>query len=783
MINKEMQKMKNTKMTIKKVLILFILEIAILIGYIGSCVKEYQDNYYEEIFSSEQLYELSNYGIETGYYIDSFMGPGGQVKIGMKNLVLKKGTYIIDILYQNSGGARFCMEYEHGRNEYYISGDVWLEDIASNKKVIVNLKEDEEPAKVYFQLPMESSTDNYLLIKEIKITSIFRSYLTKIFYMFSALCFVNVVIYIWWNRKNIRVSKETRLTVACLIGVTFISSIPLFTNYITDAHDLLFHLSRIEGIKNGLLNGEFPVRIQTQWLNNHGYPVSIFYGDLFLYFPAILRIIGIELQEVYKFYIICINAVTVTVSYICFDRMLNNKKMGILGSAIYSLNVYRLGNIYVRGAVGEYTAMVFFPIILYGLWYILTQEKSQLEKNKNIWIWLSVGYLGVLNSHLISCVMVGLFTLIAIILFFKRVFVKERFILLLKAFISLIAGGLWFVIPLLQYMSMDFISSDNSNFVRYRQEERGIFWAQFFSTSYNINGSSEAVIKGMAGEMPLTLGNTFLVIILMVLIVCAYDYTILKQKKEILFVSGLCLVAMWMCTNTFPYAELAKASELLTMMIKSIQYPWRFMAMVSLFGTWIAILIISWWNNERVEKDSYKKMVIAMLIFFLIQDASQLMGQVMENGKVRHIYEEASLSTMWVSGGEYLYSGAEVNHYRDNISNIEEGLEVLSWKREHGKIYIHVVNHTNEEKTLEVPLIFYQGYEAMDCKTKEDVLIEVGTSHRIKLKIDEGEQEICVQFHEPVVWKLAEIVSLCTYIGGMVCLVKKRNLNKEGWCK
>ena len=409
-----------------------------------------------------------------------------------------------------------------------------------------------------------------------------------------------------------------------------------------------------EGIKNNLYHGVFPSRIQPQWLNNHGYPVSIFYGDLFLYLPAILRIASISLQTAYKFYVICINGVTAWTAYICFSRISNNKKTGILGAAIYSLNTYRLTNIYVRGAVGEYTAMVFFPIILYGLWCILAQEKSELKKNKNIWIWLAAGYLGVLNSHLISCVMVGLFTIISTVVCMKRVLVKERFILLLKALVGLITGGMWFIIPLLKYMGMDFVSSDNSNFVRYRQEERGMFWAQFFNISYDVTGANEGVMKGMAGEMPLTLGISFLVIILAVIIIIIYDYKMVKRWKELFFALGLCLIAMWMCTNTFTFAWLAEVSGLFSMLIKSIQYPWRFLAIVGLLEAWMAVLIVSQINFNKL-KEYYAFLFVAVLAIFLILDSSQLLSQVMEKREVRRIYEVANLNSMWVVGGEYLY--------------------------------------------------------------------------------------------------------------------------------
>ena len=72
-----------------------------------------------------------------------------------------------------------------------------------------------------------------------------------------------------------------------------------------------------------------------------------------------------------------------------------------------------------------------------------------------------------------------------------------------------------------------------------------------------------------------------------------------------------------------------------------------------------------------------------------------------------------------VYGGEYLYKDAVINDYQSNISDIEEGIEIASWKREHGKLYLNVTNHTLQEKTLEVPLIYYYGYKAREIETNE----------------------------------------------------------------
>ena len=100
-----------------------------------------------------------------------------------------------------------------------------------------------------------------------------------------------------------RLSDRQKLNVLAVIGIVLVSTLPLLYKGINRGHDLLFHLNRIEGIADELRNGHFPVRMQSRWNSEYGYPVSLYYGDWLLYFPAILRIMGVPLILAYKIYV------------------------------------------------------------------------------------------------------------------------------------------------------------------------------------------------------------------------------------------------------------------------------------------------------------------------------------------------------------------------------------------------------------------------------------------------------------------------------------------------
>ena len=67
------------------------------------------------------------------------------------------------------------------------------------------------------------------------------------------------------KKKEQGILVEKKLAVLALAGIAFYASLPLFTDYLLSGGDLGFHLLRIEGIKDGLLSGQFTVKIAPEW--------------------------------------------------------------------------------------------------------------------------------------------------------------------------------------------------------------------------------------------------------------------------------------------------------------------------------------------------------------------------------------------------------------------------------------------------------------------------------------------------------------------------------------
>ena len=178
-----------------------------------------------------------------------------------------------------------------------------------------------------------------------------------------------------------------------------VSSIPLMVDYLFFGADLIFHLGRIEALAQALLSGMPFSRIEPMWLAGHGYANSIFYCDTFLLFPAILRMAGFPLTISYQCYVTAVNLATALIAYTAFKRCFQSAEIGLLGCMLYTLSPYRLYNIYNRASVGEYTAMIFLPLLAWGFLpnFFRRYEGEELQEE------LADSHAWVFGHYTISC--------------------------------------------------------------------------------------------------------------------------------------------------------------------------------------------------------------------------------------------------------------------------------------------------------------------------------------------------------------------------------------------
>ncbi len=746
----------------KKVILLVIFLVEIFIFIISAILYSNKEKININI-SQEEMQVNTGSGVrEAGFYFQWEQDKNGVYCVSPV-FPLEKGRYTITIKYEMRGHGRSAAMILFGGRlfEENASGVILLEENYNEISYDVRVNEDQKKVEIRNHLSSESEDSDYLLIREIQIKT---SELSLRYFLFKELIlflFIDILLFLFCKRKKFALSAENKFILCGIVSTIVLTSIPVMANYLTrDAHDLTFHLMRIEGIKDGLLSGAFPVKIQPTWLNGHGYAVSVFYGDLFLYIPAILRAMGVGITNSYRIYIFIVNTATVFISYVCFSRISRNKYMGLMGAVLYSTSIYRLVNLYTRAAVGEYTAMVFIPIILYGLWKIFTEDTSE-KKYKRNWILLSLGYSGLILSHVISCEMAGFFTIIICLLLWKKTFKKATFMVLLKTVLATLLLNLWFLIPFLDYMRGEWIVNRfDASLIPARLMSRTVYLSQLFMSKFNVFAESISIENGIEKEMSFSIGFAFLLVIGVFL--AAGKFRSEKERKTAYLCLGLSIFALFLTTNLCRYDILCKWIPSLRTVLRVIQYPWRFLAIGVLLLTWLACE-----TAKKLEGDVLlKKGFMGIVCIIALYQGVSYQSEVLDSAGPWFIYENEGIGTFATSGGEYLPYNSNIEDYKKGVEIIGEGIIVDDFEREHNSLIISVKNDTASKQAVELPLIHYEGYYARESETGKRLEIIDGDSKRIRVEIEPMYQgTIEIAFREHWYWRGAELISVFSLCG------------------
>ncbi len=550
----------------------------------------------------------------------------------------------------------------------------------------------------------------------------------------------------------------------CYLVIIVMASIPLFNNYLIRGHDIYFHLMRIEGLAQGLRAGEFPVRIQPAWYDGYGYAVSVFYSDLFLYPAALLRLLGISLQDAYKVYVVLCNVATTLISGYSFGKIFRKREIGVFGSCLYTLAPYRLVNLYTRGALGEYTGMIFWPLLIYSCVLLLNEDRNKVQLQKGA-VLMGISMAGMLQSHMLTAEIACMVLLLLVIVYCRRIFHKEVMLAGCGAVAAALGLSAWFLIPFLDYM---LFGRFNINSIRNNDimiQRQGAFLSQVFAIYDNAVGQSLDAGAGTAGDFTQGAGLSLMLSVIILMLLCIRGY--LKQEERrnrqiTITAAGLGVLMVVMSTLYFPWDRLCRISRIFRYIIVKIQFPWRFtgVAVGLLVVVWCAVL-----NYTEREYDRRKKVItICLAVGILLLSVGHFvidLNQRAERIQVRSVEE---MDTFVASGEEYLPVDTVLDKLKTQELYKDDSVEISDVVYRGTSITMHVKNTSAQQAGLELPRLYYAGYQALEVTDEgQHFPIEVtdGTNHVIKLMIPEQtEGNITLSFREPWYWRLAEIITL-----------------------
>ena len=716
-------------------------------------------------------------------------------KIYTEEIILPKGIYEIALMYEKGKGRAVCYAQcdkvlsssnggekdamaEAGPRALY-SDRVSLSDIQDSRKFTIYVNEDNAAVRIIVE--PESGED--FSVNWITAATAGNSGLYRIFSLAVKLLGMNIIAFVIFLRKY-RFKGGREVFGVIIIGG--IASLGLLEEYILYGHDLIFHLFRIEGLAEGLMAGSFPVRIQPGWFNGWGYPVSVMYGDQLLLFPAILRLIGVSVQNAYKCYIAAVNFGTAAAAYYAFLKISGNKKNALFGSCVYTLFPYRLSCIYLRAAVGEYSAMLFLPLAALGFYYAFekindcTEDKPVFEDGEGdsrsgrrseakekpgiapeYLIAPVIGFTGLIQTHVIVCFLAAFAIILFSMINWKKMLDKRRLIYFAKILGITALINLWFLVPFFRYMQEEFVVNTKLGMEPVFQyfgaslaELLAVYWNGTVDTTWSTIGP-------LSQKFPKPVGTALL--IALILAVLMYEKGRLgAQKKKIALNAGFFILFSFMATNLFPYREINRILPAFGSLFGKIQFPFRLLTLAGLFGSLLAVLVFT----EAFRNYDKRMVTVLMAVTGLIavMQGAQLIYSTLYRGDMLLVYDINAFESNAVSTGEYLYEGsfgaATEDIQTPRAMPEKSGVKIEGFEKKYNTVTV-ICKTDSGEAGLLIPLYYYPGYAAEDLRTGERfAVIKSGENNQIGVLLPaEYEGSVRVYFKEPAVWRLAEAVS------------------------
>ena len=579
------------------------------------------------------------------------------------------------------------------------------------------------------------------------------------------------LIWLCLGKKAMPVSRLLILLAAALL-----ISVPLFWHNLIQTDDITFHLERIEGIKEALLNGQFPARILPNYFDGAGYAVSVFYGDILLYFPALLRIMGFPLQTSLECYMAGINFGTVFLAYYAFSKAAEDRWAGTIAAVIYTVSVYRFTDLYRRGALGEYTALMFLPLVVGGFYLILRKKSAELDRK--VWRMPAIGMAGIITCHNITSLVVFGFLLLWCVLYLPSVVRDHKLMPILKTALATAALSAFYLIPFLDYMLTEKVNI-NAGLAHDKLmiQQMGVSVTDVFSPLwYSSNIRS-------VGLLYLLIIGAFLVLNL--IFWPKLERADRRMNSCLFFMTIFYLV---ISTKYFQWDILIKHSSLIAAIARVIQFPYRFIMMILVLCALEAGLFVKEAKKNKNEKTVVVFCTVVCIVLFVMINCIMIIFS--HNSTSFELYDRAGLGLYisygviegYIMGdGEYLPVGTDNTQFRQQNPVLPQDGSLQVTVLEKKSLYLKVScrSQAEKEEQFALPLLFYKGYQAWNPQTRQHLTVQAGTNNAVTVTLPGQYQgDVVVAFQEPWLWRAAEAVSLLSILFLVLqpCAAQKRKL-------
>lgn len=515
---------------------------------------------------------------------------------------------------------------------------------------------------------------------------------------------------------------------------------------------------RIHQMNECFKDFQLPCRWVPDMGYQYGYPQYNFYPPSVYYLGEFFHLIGFQFIDSVKI-LFALGFIFSALTMYLFLKNYLSRWTGVFGALIYTYAPYKAVNVYVRGALNEFWALVFYPLIFYTGWKLIKEGGR-----KNLALFgLSLALL-LLTHNLMTIV----FLPVLAVWLITNIILEKKY----KSLISLCLGGFlglglasFFTLPLILEKPYAHLETLIGGYFDYRQHFVSLY--QLFISNFWGYGSS---VWGVDDGLSLSAGHIQIIAAIFTLILAIFNFKKFKKLSIMVFVLFITeVLALFMIHQ--------KSSPIWTMfesVLIFLQFPWRFLSISTFLATFLAAIGIFF--IEKLGSKTFKIpafilygiiLVLACLILYLpffkpvewlnISDKDKFSGGSWKKQLTISIFDYLPIYAKFPPT-------SNAPQYPETL----EGLGDFKSSKK-GSDYKMWTVDISQKAILRAPMFDFPGMKVWidgkevkhvndDCRNEEFCL------GLVTFPIDPGNHEILVKLQNTPVRLIGNIVSLLSFI-------------------
>ncbi len=551
--------------------------------------------------------------------------------------------------------------------------------------------------------------------------------------------------------------KKKVLFLLLIVILTFFSWRVLIKPGYPSMHDDM-QIMRIFELDKCVKDAQIPCRWVPDLGYSYGYPLFNYYPPLPYYLGEVFYLLGFSLINSVKI-LFGLGFILSGIFMFFLAREFWEDLGGFLAAIFYVYAPYHAVDVYVRGAMAEHWALVWFPLILLAVYKVI-KEKT--------WSWvllLAFSYGALFLSHNIMSM---LFSVVALVWGLMFLFLIKDY----KKIIRLGVGVIWavflaafFLLPVIfekQFAHTETMFMGYFNYLAHFVNLEQLFIKTDWYWGASVYGPGD-LMPFMIGILhwSLLMINTFLA------------FVFWRKKKTLSLLTVISFLAVFFLASAFMTHERSTLIWQKIKILEYLQFPWRFLGLVIFFASFASGAIIMFLKDKRLKYLLTGILILGLLFstrvyfqperYYQVTDEDRLSGEQWELALTNAIFDYLPIYAQ-MPPAEEAPELPQIINGKGEVFNLQKGTD---WQEFNLGV--------KEEAEIRLSLYDFPGWTVWIDEEK----IEIDHDNFLGLitfKVPQGEHQARAKLLDTPVRTLGNLISLIGWLGlvGGVILLRKR---------